>query len=730
MISKKNNISSLKIKKHTAKINIIATFFISFSILTLAGFSGCETTETQNTKNNLLSHQDDQDKMMNAIMAYYNGNIEVSIKLFKNILEKEPKNRKAILSLVRLLKETGDYKEAKAVLSKYNIIQDSFLPNENILLPGNLWEDKLLPIFLIGNHEEYLNEVTRYSTNTYDNFFLNQIQNDIKSENLFFTGWAYKDLGMADKAAESFITAIETRKYFPVAHLMLGEIYYNKGNYSAAEKQFSEALRLDFNLTQGRPFLAKSLIAMGKIDDGYAALKRTLAIRPWDKETRKNILEFENKYPSVVEQKKEEVKKKREILTAPVAKTFTANPSAMPEVRVGLGENLTELFIKTGGNFFLKDNLNNAIINGEKDSILKLNFKNNIVEIYDKNEKLLSKISTTFTLTSDSSKTTTIIFDVSHSTGYQTAGQEDRAYRGRLTFIPVSGLGITVINTLPLEEYLYSVVPSEMPSTWPDEALAAQAIAARSYTLANMGKFKNKGYDVSGSIISAFYRGYTGENERTTNAVEKTRSIVLKYDNKYLSAFYSANSAGRTESAKSVWNMSVPIIGVTDPQLVFETDPPSPDELTRWILSEPITYSSVPKYYFRSSYRWRLIVPREEIEARIGKDIGTITNITTMGRGNSGRVEKVLVKGTKGNEIIANDSIRSRLGGLRSNLFIIMPKLGKDGMPEYFIFAGAGWGHGVGMCQTGEAGMAHNGFTASEILNHYYPLAELVSDYQ
>ena len=721
MILNTNNLPSSK--KYPAQINIIVIFIICFSILILAGFSGCETTETPNSQ----SSHGDPDKMMSAIIAYYKGNIELSIKLFKNIAEKEPNNKKAVLSLARLLDETGEYKEAESILSKYNSSRSSTLPDE---IPGILWEDKSLPIFLAGNYQEYIDQIEKYSTNVYDNYFIDPIKNDVKAENLFFTGWAYKDLGITDKAIESFIAAIETRKYFPVAHLMLGQIYFKKNNYKAAEQQFSEALQLDFNLTQGRPFLAKSLIELGKLDEGYSALKRTAAIRPWDKETKINILEFEKNNPDVVQRSKEEVKKKREILTAPVAKTFTANPSGMPEVRVGLGENLNEFFIKTGGNFFIKDDLNNAIINGGKDFIIKFKFKNNIAELYDKNDKLLSKISRTFILTSDSPKTTTLIFDVSHSTGYQTAGQEDRAYRGRLTFIPVSGVGITVINTLPIEEYLYSVVPSEMPSTWPDEALAAQAVAARSYTLANMGKYKSKGYDLSGSILSAFYRGYTGENERTTNAVEKTRSIVLKCNDKYLSAFYSANSAGRTESVKSVWNMSTPIIGVTDPQLVFETDPPSPDELTRWILSEPLSYSSVPKYYFRSSYRWRLIVPREEIEARIGKDIGTITSIITQGRGNSGRVEKVLVKGTKGNELIANDSIRSKLGGLRSNLFIIMPKLGTTGIPEYFIFAGAGWGHGVGMCQTGAAGMAHNGFTYTEILNHYYPLAELVSDYQ
>ena len=601
-------------KKYPQKINIIVILFITFSILILAGFSGCETTENPNTENNLQNNTTGSDKMMSAIIAYYKGNIELSIKLFKEIIEKEPNNKKAILSLVRLLEETGEYKDAENILSKYNNTKNKSLPKDNFQnaenIFGIMWEDKSLPIFLAGNYQEYIDQIEKYSTNVYDNYFIDFIKNDIKAENLFFTGWAYKELGITDKAIESFIAAIETRKYFPVAHLMLGQIYFKKNNYKAAEQQFSEALQLDFNLTQGRPFLAKSLIELGKLDEGYSALKRTAAIRPWDKETKINILEFEKNNPDVVQRSKEEVKKKREILTAPVAKTFTANPSGMPEVRVGLGENLNEFFIKTGGNFFIKDDLNNAIINGGKDFIIKFKFKNNIAELYDKNDKLLSKISRTFILTSDSPKTTTLIFNVSHSTGYQTAGQEDRAYRGRLTFIPVSGVGITVINTLPIEEYLYSVVPSEMPSTWPDEALAAQAVAARSYTLANMGKYKSKGYDLSGSILSAFYRGYTGENERTTNAVEKTRSIVLKCNDKYLSAFYSANSAGRTESVKSVWNMSTPIIGVTDPQLVFETDPPSPDELTRWILSEPLSYSSVPKYYFRSSYRWRLIVPR------------------------------------------------------------------------------------------------------------------------
>ena len=133
--------------------------------------------------------------------------------------------------------------------------------------------------------------------------------------------------------------------------------------------------------------------------------------------------------------------------------------------------------------------------------------------------------------------------------------------------------------------------------------------------------------------------------------------------------------------------------------------------------------------YYRSAYRWRLIVGREEIEARIGADIGRVESITTMGRGSSGRVEKVLVKGSDREITVSGDRIRSRLGGLRSNLFIVIPKYLPDGTVDSFLFAGAGWGHGVGMCQSGAAGMAALGFSAEEILNHYYPLAEIIKEY-
>ncbi|MCL2293368.1 MAG: SpoIID/LytB domain-containing protein, partial [Spirochaetes bacterium] len=552
MTNTKNEKSSFKNRKKY--FIAIITIFIFLSILLPLCFSGCASTATPDTK--ITPHdfdlQDiksansevDPEKMMSAIMAYYNGNIELSIKLFEDILKTAPGNRKALLSLVRLLKERGEYKRATAVLSRYDARCIGSPEINNI--SGTMWEEKSLPLFLAGNYEEFLNEI-----NTFSKLFSNQTRSEIRAENHFFAGWAYKNLGMQDKAIEHFSAAIRANDFFPVAHLKLGQIHYRRGDFRAAERELTEALRQDFNLTQGRPYLARAILNQGRLEEGYAALKRALAIRPWDTETKKNILEFEEQHPAIVARRAEQAQERRRIAIAPVPRTFTANPDAMPQVRIGLGNGLQEFFLKTGYNFSITDDSNNIIFRGGRDYILKIKFNNGSIDIYDENEKLLLRVNTAFHLIPESSRTTTILFDVSHSVGHQTAGQEDRAYRGRFRFIPVQGQGITIVNTLALEEYLYSVVPSEMPPSWPPEALAAQAIAARSYTLANMGRFSHRGYDLSGSILSAFYRGYTGEDIRTTRAVEETRGIFLKHNGRYVNAFYSANTGGRTEYTRS-----------------------------------------------------------------------------------------------------------------------------------------------------------------------------------
>jgi SpoIID/LytB domain protein len=306
---------------------------------------------------------------------------------------------------------------------------------------------------------------------------------------------------------------------------------------------------------------------------------------------------------------------------------------------------------------------------------------------------------------------------------------EDRFYRGSIEF-RLTTAGITLINILNIEEYLYSVIPAEMPAYWPTEALKAQAIAARSYTLACLGQFKEKGFDVYGSVLSQAYRGVGGEAKASTAAVDATRGMYLQAGGQPLMAYYSANHGGYSESTLSVWGTNTFNVAVADKLQTSRTTWLPLDELARWIREKPKSYSSVANLHSSQAYRWEKWVSAEEIRGRNAEygDIGDIVQVISRGRGISGRINEIELRGTKGTMRIVGDRIRSRLGGLRSNLFTIRSKMGKDGKPEYFIFQGAGWGHGVGLDQSGAAGMAQAGFTALQILQHYYPLAELVKE--
>ena len=138
-----------------------------------------------------------------------------------------------------------------------------------------------------------------------------------------------------------------------------------------------------------------------------------------------------------------------------------------------------------------------------------------------------------------------------------------RWYRGDIVIYNIEGT-LTIVNSLPLEEYLMGVVPAEMPSKWNEEAHKAQAIAARSYALANLNKRGSKGYDLKDTPADQAYGGASSETPQTTRAVLSTRGEVLTYDNKIIPAYYHAASGGRTISAGEVWNHDLPYIQSVD----------------------------------------------------------------------------------------------------------------------------------------------------------------------
>ena len=126
-------------------------------------------------------------------------------------------------------------------------------------------------------------------------------------------------------------------------------------------------------------------------------------------------------------------------------------------------------------------------------------------------------------------------------------------YRGHFQLVN-DGMSLTVINDVPLEKYLQGVVPSEMPPSWEHDAHKAQAIAARSYALANLGKRGKYGYDLKDTPEDQAYGGASAETPQTNNAVKETEGIVLVHDGKIIPAYYSASAGGKTTTAGQVWS--------------------------------------------------------------------------------------------------------------------------------------------------------------------------------
>lgn len=267
-----------------------------------------------------------------------------------------------------------------------------------------------------------------------------------------------------------------------------------------------------------------------------------------------------------------------------------------------------------------------------------------------------------------------------------------RRYRGILEVRPQLG-SLTVVNEVELEDYLYGVVPAESIPSWPLESLKAQAVAARTYAIAHRGQFASLGYDLKASVASQVYGGMAVEKPSTDRAVDETRGQILTYQGKVIDAFYSDCTGGYTESCSGVWGQDLPYL-----RAVPDFDQQSP------------------------RYTWEARFTPDQVKAALGKIPGTIGDLVSLEateRSYTGRVRRARLAGTQGEVVVPGEKLRFAFG-LRSTFFNAVRQ--EDGS---WIFAGRGWGHGVGMSQWGTKGLADMGYTFDQILAHYYPGTQL-----
>ncbi|MCB9357795.1 MAG: SpoIID/LytB domain-containing protein [Calditrichaeota bacterium] len=332
------------------------------------------------------------------------------------------------------------------------------------------------------------------------------------------------------------------------------------------------------------------------------------------------------------------------------------------------------------------------------------------------------------------------LFGVRMNSGFSYEPTEDRVYSGAIEFYVDHEGFIAALNETPIDRYLRGVVGAEMPPEFPEEALKAQAIASRSLVIAQKTiKHLNDPFDLCAHVHCQIYSGVTHENDRIVDAVTATRGVVLTHNKSIVDAHFSAVCGGHTEDVQATW-MTPPMYdgkgvacdctGTLEvPDLTTETG------VRRWIQSRPSSCCNldgielpVSRSYGRKHFRWETTLLRSELEeillVKTGVDIGMLYDIVPIRRGVSGRLMEVEVLGSLANLRIKRELKIRRLlshSALESTTFLVEVLHDAQGNPMELVLTGAGWGHGVGMCQAGAARMAHDGKSAEEILAHYFP---------
>jgi stage II sporulation protein D len=308
-----------------------------------------------------------------------------------------------------------------------------------------------------------------------------------------------------------------------------------------------------------------------------------------------------------------------------------------------------------------------------------------------------------------------------------------KKYWGQLTVTVDRNGRLAVVNAVPADKLLAGLVPAEIFPSAPSAALQAQAVAARSDLLAKIGtRHFVDPYLICSWQHCQVYRGAGHEHPRTTDAVVATRGLVLAHKHGGLvDAVYHAVSGGFTENNEHVWP------GSPDPVLRGKLDGPGgkmnafrggigEHNIKAWLSFRPRSWTARSGLN-STKVRWRVSRTSALISAKVKHlGIGPVTVIKVLARGRSGRASLVELRGALGKGRLRGElTIRRAFGNLRSSMFIVEPIRAANGAVRSFRFTGGGWGHGVGMCQTGAVGMAKAGRRFKQILQHYYSRVDI-----
>jgi SpoIID/LytB domain protein len=324
-----------------------------------------------------------------------------------------------------------------------------------------------------------------------------------------------------------------------------------------------------------------------------------------------------------------------------------------------------------------------------------------------------------------------VLHRLEHARGYSWHGFEDRKFAGRIFIRWGCEDQIDCIEQTGLENLIVGIVPSEISSKAPSAALQAQATAARGEMLSKRGvRHLNEGFDFCSEQHCQVYKGLQPVDKYISDNISCTKGLILQNSTGgILDAVYGANCGGHSAANHQIWtsNPDIHLQGVSDCADGNKPDLTNEKTAIRFIIEPPACWCSEPGVEGADKFRWEKTIGFKEwqkVEAAAA--VGEIKDITDMVREVSGRIVSIKIIGTNGEKTVLKElPIRKLFGGLRSSFFTARWIRNKQGFIKEAEFRGAGWGHGVGMCQTGAQSMAKAGRDFSSILLHYFPGASI-----
>jgi len=637
-----------------------------------------------------------EDPLLEAHASYAKGDYSRAQNIYQKLTVNDPLEFDAYLNLTLTHKEQGNYDEAIATLKKLLAFIDK---RELKILLAELY-------YLSGDSSQALS-------------LFKQIENAKNDYHVqLYLGLLHEERGNIRGALRHYRRSLRIKENF-ICLYRLAKICYGRHDYKRAKEYFERAIALDPSVRIAYFYLGECFLKLSRYEEAYTYFSKAVNFYPKNTLIKERLTLVKKKLgDDFFRIQRAKIAARRKAVKLSRYAPATAGSSL---IRVGMVTGASRIIFKCGGPF-------KVIASGKTMSVKEnvfyvVSIKGSRISLSEQaSGRILLKAASSLDIRSQDFPF--YLLSVAYGGGEFWTKEVDSIVRGKLKVF-VKDATLTLVNILSIEEYLYGVVPAEMYAYYPEEALKAQAVAARTLAFKHLNRHKKEGFDVCKQPHCQAYRGKTTETEATNRAVDATRGEVLVHKGRIIEPFYHANCGGclRSDLFGSPAYLFSNVRDYRDEE-VFTF---SPLAVRRWF-KEPVVRAFAYDAA-RSNFRWQRVYDAEDFHFVYGYPINELEGITPSQKGQCAHVKKIAIRRAGGQDTISGDlKLRRFLDNLKSSAFIAEIKYSRSKAERYptFLFIwGAGFGHGLGLSQEGARAMAEIGYTYQEILHHYYKDVEI-----